>query len=124
MAGLGFAVKLAGGTPFLGREALEAARARPLPRLLVGFAVDDPAVTLLGRETIYRDGRRVGWLASGGWGYTVGRGFGYGYVRDEAGVSADDVLAGDYELEVGAERVPAEPFLRPPYDPESARVRG
>ena len=45
---------------------------------------------LLGRETIYRDGKRVGWLSSGGYGYTVGRSIGYGYVRDpENGVDRE-----------------------------------
>lgn len=125
VAGLGFATKLRGNAAFLGREALEAQRARPLPRLLAGFAVDDPAVVLLGRETIYRDGRRVGWLASGGWGYTVGANLGYGYVRDpENGVTPEQVLAGSYELEVATERVPARVFLTPPYDPRGTRIRG
>jgi 4-methylaminobutanoate oxidase (formaldehyde-forming) len=124
MAGLGFAVKLRKNIPFLGREALETQRARPLPRLLAGFTVADPAVVLLGRETILRDGQRVGWLSSGGWGYTLGRSIGYGYVRDpEAGVDAGKVLSGSYELEVATERVPAEVFLRPLYDPDMARVR-
>ena len=124
MAGLGLAVKLRGNMPFLGREALEAQRARPLPRLLAGFTVDDPEVVLLGRETIFRDGRRVGWLASGGWGYTVGRSLGYGYVRDpENGVVAADVLSGTYELEVGTDRVPAEAFLKAAYDPDGTRIR-
>jgi 4-methylaminobutanoate oxidase (formaldehyde-forming) len=81
-------------------------------------------VVLLGRETILRDGKRVGWLSSGGWGYTLGCNIGYGYVRDpEAGVDAATVLAGRYELEVATERVPAEVFLRPLYDPDMARVR-
>src|SRR6185295_18521711 len=64
MAGLGWAVKLRKDTPFLGREALEEARAKPLPRLLTGFTVDDPKFVLLGRETIFRNGKRIGWLAS------------------------------------------------------------
>lgn len=124
VAGLGFATRLRGTAPFLGRDALEAQHARPLPRLLAGFAVADPAVVLLGRETIYRDGKRVGWLASGGWGYTVGANLGYGYVRDpEAGVTAEHVLSGSYELEVATERVPATVFLKPPYDPGATRVR-
>jgi sarcosine dehydrogenase len=124
MAGLGFAVKLKAATPFLGREALEAQAAGRLPRLLAGFTAA-PEVVLLGRETIYRDGVRVGWLSSGGYGHTIGRAVGYGYVRDaERGVDAAGVLAGRYELEVAAERVPAEVFLRPPYDPAMARVRG
>ncbi len=124
MAGLGWAVKLRSDEPFIGREALEAQRAAPLPRLLAGFLVADPEVVLLGRETIYRNGERIGWLTSAGWGYTIGKSIGYGYVRNEAGVDADYVLSGRYELEVAGERVPAEPFLRPPYDPENRRVRG
>jgi sarcosine dehydrogenase len=80
-------------------------------------------VVLLGRETIYRNGRRVGWLASAGWGYTIGRNIGLGYVRDSDGVDADYVMSGEYELEVATERVPARPFLRPLYDPEMARIK-
>ena len=53
MAGLGWAVKLRKNIPFLGREALEEQRAKPLPRLLAGFTVDDPEIVLLGRETIF-----------------------------------------------------------------------
>jgi 4-methylaminobutanoate oxidase (formaldehyde-forming) len=124
MAGLGFAVKLRKNLAFQGREALEAQRAGRLPRLLAGFTVADPEVVLLGRETIYRDGKRVGWLSSGGWGYTLGLNIGYGYVRDaEAGVDAERVLSGRYELEVATERVPAEVFLKPPYDPEMTRIK-
>ena len=124
VAGLGFAVKLRKNVPFLGRAALEAQAAGRLPRLLAGFTVDDPNVTLLGRETIYRDGKRVGWLSSGGYGHTLGRSIGYGYVRDpENGVDAETVLSGRYELEVATERYPAAVFLRPPYDPEMTRIR-
>jgi 4-methylaminobutanoate oxidase (formaldehyde-forming) len=81
-------------------------------------------VILLGRETIYRDGERVGWLASGGFGYTLGRSIGYGYVRHPIGVDRDFVLGGRYELEVAGGRVPTEVFLEPPYDPKGLRVRG
>ncbi len=124
MAGLGFAVKLRKNTPFLGREALEAQAAARLPRLFAGFTIRDADITLHGRETIYRDGRRVGWLSSGGFGHTLGVGIGYGYVRDpENGVDAESVLAGSYELEVGTERHPASVFLEPLYDPAMVRVR-
>ncbi|MEZ5864162.1 MAG: FAD-dependent oxidoreductase [Geminicoccaceae bacterium] len=123
MAGLSWAVKLKKAIPFLGREALQAQRQQPLPRLLAGFAVADPTVVLLGRETIYRDGERAGWLSSAGWGYTLEKNLGLGYVRREAGVDRSYVLDGTYELEVAGERVPAEVFLDPPYDPTSARVR-
>ncbi len=123
MAGLGWAVKRKSELPFQGKAALEKAAQNPLPRMLAGFIVDDPDVTLLGRETIYRNGVRVGWLSSGGFGYTLNKPLGYGYVRNASGVDANYLLSGDYELEVAGERVPARASLTPFYDPSGARVR-
>ncbi|MBS9477693.1 GcvT family protein [Ancylobacter radicis] len=122
-AGLGWAVKLGSGLPFIGREALEAKAAQPLTKRLAGFTVTDPAIILLGRETIYRDGVRMGWLASAGFGPTVGLPIGYGYVRrPEGGLDDAFLLAGSYELEVAGARVPAQLHLGPLYDPENARI--
>jgi sarcosine dehydrogenase len=123
VAGLGWAVKLKGDTQFQGRPALEAQLNKRLPRLLAGFTAD-PSVLLLGRETIYRDGKRVGWLTSGGYGHTIGRAIGYGYVRDaENGVTRDELLSGLYQLEVATERVPAKIFFEPLYDPAMSRIK-
>ena len=122
-AGLGWAMKLAKQIPFLGREAIEAQKKAPLKKRLAGFTVD-PSVILLGRETIYRDGERVGWLTSGGFGYTVGRSIGYGYVRRADGVSDDFLGTGRYELEVATERVAATLHMAPLYDPKGERIRG
>ena len=121
-AGLGWAVKLRSGRPFLGREAIEAQAKAPLVKLLAGFTVP-PDTVLLGRETIYRDGVQVGWLSSGGYGYSVEKSIGYGYVRRAQGLDRAHVLAGSYELEVATVRVPAEVFLEPLYDPGMARIR-
>ncbi len=122
-AGLGWAVKLKSGLPFLGREACERRAAGPLPKRLAGFTVEDPGVTLLGRETILRDGAFAGYLSSGGFGYTVGKPIGYGYVRNPAGVSEDYLTAGRYELVVAQQRVPAQIHLGPLVDPANARVK-
>jgi sarcosine dehydrogenase len=122
VAGLGGFVKLKSGLPFRGRAALEAQRAAPLPRILAGFTAA-PDVILLGRETIYRNGEHVGWLASGGHGHTIGKAIGYGYVRRAAGIDVDFVLSGEYALEVAGERVPARAFLKAPYDPAGLRAR-
>jgi 4-methylaminobutanoate oxidase (formaldehyde-forming) len=123
VAGLAWATKLKSNMPFRGREALAAQAAKPLPRLLAGFTAD-PSIVLLGRETIYRDGKRVGWLTSGGYGYTVGRSIGYGYIRDSNGVDREKVLSGSYALEVATARVQAEVFLEPRYDPTMSRIKG
>jgi 4-methylaminobutanoate oxidase (formaldehyde-forming) len=122
-AGLGWAVKLKQNTPFLGREALAAQAAAPLAKRLAGFTVEDPAVVLLGRETIFRDGEQVGWLTSGGYGYTIGRAIGYGYVRRPEGITPEYLRGGRYELEVAGDRVPARLELAPLYDAAMARVK-
>ncbi len=123
-AGLGWAVKTKKPTPFRGREAIERQLASGVKKMLACFVPDDPDVVLLGRETIYRDGKRVGWLSSGGFGYTIGKAIGYGYVRDAEGVTEDFVLSGTYELDVARVRVPCRVSLTPLYDAEMVRVKG
>jgi 4-methylaminobutanoate oxidase (formaldehyde-forming) len=122
-AGLGWAVKLKSDCPFIGREALAPAKARPLTKLLATFTTRDPDVVLVGRETILRNGAFAGYLTSGGYGYTIGRPIGMGYVRRAAGLDADYVRAGQYELVVANERVPADVHLEPLYDPQNLRVK-
>ncbi len=122
-AGLGWAVKLRANVPFMGREAVEAQRRDGVKKMLACFTVDDPEVVLLGRETIYRDGKRVGWLTSGGFGHWVGKPIGYGYVRNPEGVDRDYLARGEYELEVASERVPCRVEMAPLHDPGMARIK-
>jgi 4-methylaminobutanoate oxidase (formaldehyde-forming) len=122
-AGLGWAVKLRPGTGFLGRSASEAIRAAPLKKRLATFTVVDKSVVLLGRETILRNGDPVGYLTSGGYGYTVGSPIGLGYVRNAEGVSDAFLADGNYELIVANERYSAKVHLQPVYDPRNERVR-
>jgi sarcosine dehydrogenase len=123
-AGLGWAVKLGTNRPFLGREALEAMRGRLPGKRLAGFMLEAPDAVLVGRETILRDGVAVGYLTSGGFGYTLGRPVGYGYVRNPEGVSDAWLLAGRYELDVAGEVLAARIGLAPFHDPEGRSIRG
>jgi sarcosine dehydrogenase len=123
-AGLGWAVKLKSDDDFIGRAALESKRGAPLAKMLVCFTTEREDVVLAGRETILRDGKFAGYLTSGGYGYTVGKPIGLGYVRNAEGVTAEYVNAGNYELVVAQERVKAIAHLKPIYDPENLKVRG
>jgi 4-methylaminobutanoate oxidase (formaldehyde-forming) len=122
-AGLTWAVKLKSGVPFKGRDALTGQIEGGVKKRLATFSVDDPDVILLGRETIYRNGERVGWLSSGGFGHSLGLPIGMGYVRHPEGVTEDFVLSGDYELEVASERVTARVSLSALYDPTNSRIK-
>lgn len=121
-AGLAWAVKLKKNIAFKGRQAAEEQRDKGVRKLLACFTAD-PDVVLSGRETIYRNGERVGWLTSGGFGHTVGKSIGYGYVRSSGVIDRDYVLNGEYELEVATDRVPCAVQLGPLYDPKMERVK-
>lgn len=119
-AGLGFAVDMNKGN-FNGRIALEQQHQNGSNRKLVSFTVDDPNVVLFGKETIFRNGEHVGWLTSGGFGHTIGKPLGMGYVRHKHAIDKAFLTSGEYELEVRTRRVSAAIHLRPVYDPENAR---
>ena len=122
-AGLGWAVKLKSNLPFIGREALEKRASEPLKKRLACFTTEDETVVLLGRETILRDGVAVGYLSGGGYGYTIGKPIGFGYVRNAQGVSEEFLRSGQYELIVAQTRVKANLHLEPLYDPANLRVK-
>jgi 4-methylaminobutanoate oxidase (formaldehyde-forming) len=121
-AGLGWAVKMKSNIPFKGREAIAAQREVGPKKILATFTADGNTI-LSGRETIYRNGVRCGWLSSGGFGHTLGCSIGLGYVRSDQPIDRDYVLEGTYELEVATERVPATVTLAPLYDPKMARIK-
>ncbi len=122
-AGLGFAIDLKGKGDFIGRAALEAQKGKPLRRRLVHFRMTQPEPILFHDEPIHRDGRIVGRLTSGSYGYSVGSAVGMGYLECADGVTADFVSGGRYEIEIAAERFPAQASLAPFYDPKSTRIR-
>lgn len=125
-AGLLFACKLGGDIDFLGREAVEKAKAEGVRKKLVGFRVDDADAMLWGGEVLLRDGEVAGQATAAAWGETTGACVGLAYLRspDGAAVDADWVRAGRYEVDVAGVRHPVSVSLRPLYDPENRRVRG
>lgn len=85
--------------------------------------LEDPEPLRHGGEPIYRDGERVGYIRTGGYGHTLGGSVDLGEVKNEAGVTASFVKSDSYEIEVVSERYPARASLRPMYDPQGLRDR-
>lgn len=123
-AGLLFACKLKTDIDFLGREAVEKAKAEGPRKKLVSFTVAAPEAMLWGGELILRDGEVAGQVTSAAWGETTGACVGLAYLR--AGGSPIDaawVKAGSYEINVNGTLFPIEVSLKALYDPTNTRIR-
>ena len=110
-AGLWVGVRLDKPSPFIGRDALLAAKDRPLAKKLLAFVLDDPAHWVWGGEAIRVDGQTVGELSSAGWGWKAGRCVALGYVR---GPAAQRVHQGTVvEIDLWGRQVTAQAWDRP-----------
>ena len=125
-AGLLFACKLKTPIAFLGREAVEKARADGPRRRLVSLVLEDPAAMAWGGELVLRDGVAVGQVTSGAWGETLGACVALAYIRHPTGdvLTPDHARAGHFEVNIGGHLHPATPHLRPPFDPQNDRPKG
>ncbi|MCX8508304.1 MAG: FAD-dependent oxidoreductase [Rhodobacteraceae bacterium] len=123
-AGLAFAVAFDKKVPFIGREALLKQKAEPvLKKRLLQFLLTDPEPMMYHNEAIFRDGVMVGTTSSANYGFHLGGAVALGYAVNEAGVTADYVASGTWEIEIGLKRYPAKASIKPLYDPTSARMK-
>jgi 4-methylaminobutanoate oxidase (formaldehyde-forming) len=114
-AGLGFAVKMKKGE-FIGRDALE--RAGAPTRRLACLVLDEPRSLVLGSEPVRFEGRPLGRVTSGGYGYSIQSSIAYAYLPAELVEPGTRVSVGVFGRDVGAE-VRAEPL----FDPGNEKVR-
>ncbi len=123
-AGLGFAVKLDKAVPFIGRDALAAARTKPPARRIVAFTLDDPEPVAWGGELVVRDGRPAGEVTSAAYGHTLGRTVCLALVHaGDAALDAAWLEGGRWQIDIAGQRCAATLHARAPYDPDGARVR-
>ena len=108
---------------FIGRDAVLAKKDRGLDRRLLQFKLRDSMPLLYHNETIYRDGRLVGRITSGGFGHYLGASVGLGYVPCQSGETVEQLMNSDYEIDIAGTRVKAEVSIRPFYDPLNERVK-
>ena len=123
-AGLGFVVDFDKPGGFIGKEALLKQREEGLlKQRFVQFLLENPEPLLYYGEQIYRDGKRVGYVRSGAYGFTLGGAVGLAFVENEEGVTSDYIKGGKFEIEVSGVRYPAKASLQPLYDPKGLRVK-
>ncbi len=124
-AGLLFACKLGTDVDFVGRAAVEKVRAAGPRRRLVSFVLDEAEPMLWGGELVVRDGRSVGQVRSAAWSQTLGACVGIAVVWRPDGevILPDHIRSGDYAVDVAGEPHPVTVSLRPPYDPQGAKIK-
>jgi dimethylglycine dehydrogenase len=116
-AGLGRFVDL-NKPDFIGRTAALDERARGGDLRLLTFAVDATDADALGDEPIWHDGKAVGWVTSGAYGFRAGRSIALGYVP----AALADAESG-FEIEIIGERHKATPQKAAPIDPQGLLMR-
>lgn len=124
-AGLLFSTKMRTDTDFLGRAAVERARAEGVRRRLVSWIVDDPDAMLWGGELVLRGGRGAGQVTSAAYATTTGACVGLAYVWDPDGglMTMADLDGHAWTINVNGRQVPAVVSAQAPYDPENVRIR-
>ena len=75
----------------------------------------------IGDEAVWKDGKVVGWITSGGYCHHAGQSFAMGYVPSET--IATGATGAKWEIEIIGERRPAKLQLTPLFDPEAKRMR-
>lgn len=117
-AGLGRFIDLQKGE-FIGRSAAAEEKDGGGSLRLAGFRVEATDADAIGDEPIWHDGKVVGWVTSGAFGYRSGFSLALGYVP--ASLAAADT---EFEIEIIGERRRAVRLAAPAYDPSGALMRG
>jgi dimethylglycine dehydrogenase len=117
-AGLSRFVDLRKGE-FIGRTAALKEKESGGALRLLAFAVAARDADATGDEPIWHNGKVVGWVTSGGYGYTCRASIALGYVP--AALAAQD---DGFEIEIIGERLPATRLRAPSFDPAGTRLRG
>jgi 4-methylaminobutanoate oxidase (formaldehyde-forming) len=122
--GLGFAVAWEKPGGFIGREALLAARLPgPPKRRLVQVLLEDAEPLLHGGEPVQLKGRRLGHVRAAAYGHTLGGAVGLAIIEDEAGLPAEAIEHGRFEIDIAGVCYPARASIRPMYDPDRLRIK-
>ena len=88
-AGLPFAVDL--DTDFIGKEALEAAKAAGIDSRITPLTLDESTDILMSGRPVLKDGEAIGYVQAADFGYSIGKSIAYTYVPEEYAEAGTDV---------------------------------
>jgi 4-methylaminobutanoate oxidase (formaldehyde-forming) len=117
-AGLGFAVALNKDSDFTGKIKLQQQKVEGVKQKLCCLTLDDPSTIVFGSEPIRYDDTVVGWVTSGGYGYSINKSIAYAYLPIELAKAGTRV-----SVECFGVRIQAEVQKEPLYDPKGERIK-
>jgi 4-methylaminobutanoate oxidase (formaldehyde-forming) len=117
-AGLGFAVALNKDAKFMGKESLQKQKSEGVKQKLCCIVLEDNNTIVFGSEPIRHDEQVVGWVTSGGYGYSVNKSIAYGYLPVELAKPGTHLSVECFGVEI-----PAEVQKEPLYDPKGEKIK-
>jgi glycine cleavage system aminomethyltransferase T len=114
---MGFFVKLDKGD-FRGKKALQKQKKEGVKQKLCCLTLADPAAVALGNEPVFQGDKVVGWVTSGGYGYSVQKSIAYGYLP--LGLAKPGTRL---EIEWFGERIGVDVMREPLFDPKNERIK-
>ncbi len=116
-AGIGFAVKL-DKENFIGKDALVKQKAEGIKRKLCAITISDNRTIMLGKEPIRVEDKIIGWVSSGGFGYSVNESIAYAYLPIEYAKVGTKL-----EIEYFGEKIGAQVAQAVLWDSKAERIR-
>ena len=117
-ARLGFAVALNKTVDFFGKQSLQKQKAEGVRQKLCCITLDDPNTIVFGSEPIRHEGSVVGWVTSGGFGYSINKSIAYTYLPVDLAKPGTRVSVECFGSEIQAE-IQKEPL----YDPRGEKIK-
>ena len=104
---------------FVGKDALVAQQAKGLRRRLVSLALETTEAPAAPGASVMLDGKVVGTVTSGAWGYRVGQNLAYAFVLPDLAAAGTGL-----EIDLLGKMIPVQVIETGPYDPETRLPRG
>jgi 4-methylaminobutanoate oxidase (formaldehyde-forming) len=115
--GMGFAVTL-NKPEFIGRDALVKQKQSGIKQKLCCLSLADSNAVAIGKEPIRSGDKVIGWVTSGGYGYTVRKSIVFGYLPMEYAQVGTPLT-----VEIFGEQIKAVVEREPLYDPKGERIK-
>ena len=122
-AGVGFCVNFNKESPFLGQTALEKKKDSATKKRKINYALSNNDLFMYHNEPILFDGKIVGEITSGMYGFYLDKSLGMGYISASDSCSIEEMISlQKFEIEIAETRYKADGSIKCFYDPGRKKI--